>query len=350
QSAAAINHRRPSLFPRRRWSSAVPFATVSSAPTSATWDAPQFPLPLPISLCPRSPAVLRAAAGVRHRRPGPSSRHCRHRGVPGARLEVRKPPCPLPSPLLLSAALNSSSELINAAAEPLCRGPPPSGAPAPTQSPPDDSPRPPQPSRPLRSPQGPAERPRPSSPASPPPRGQAPPSLLAVGKAKAGHPTPAVHPRSDDPDSISPGPILAVRRRSNDPGPLPPHPAPLCLLAPPVSPPAPALPAGPACQPARARSACWPRLSACPRLRCPPGPACQPLRPPRARAPARGSNPARWSEIRRLLEPDTPSPARFLKETPGFLKFKPAVPGFLQLGPRTFYLIQNKYLEYIFNP
>jgi hypothetical protein len=268
-------------------------ATVSFASTSATRDAPQFPLPLPISLCPRSPAVLRAAAEVRHRRPGPSSRHYRHRGVPGVRLEVRNLPCPLPSSLLLSAALNSSSELINAAAESLRREPPPSGAPAPTQSPPDDSPRPPQPSRPLRSPQRPAERPRPSSPASSPPRRRAPPPLLAVGKAKAGHPTPVVHPRSGGPDSISPGPILVVRRRSNGPGPLPSHPAP-------------ALPAGPACQPARARAARWPRLSARPRPRCPPGPACQlaaprcppgpacqPLRLPRARAPARGSNPAR---------------------------------------------------------
>ncbi|PWZ10020.1 hypothetical protein Zm00014a_016512, partial [Zea mays] len=84
-----LNRRRPSSFPRRRWSSAVLFATVSSAPTSATRDTLQFPLPLSISLCPRSPAALRAAAEVRHRRPGPSSRHCRHRGVPGARLEVR---------------------------------------------------------------------------------------------------------------------------------------------------------------------------------------------------------------------------------------------------------------------
>jgi hypothetical protein len=67
----------------------VSVATVSFAPASATWDAPQFPLPLPISLCPRSPAVLRAAAEVRHRCPGPPSRHCRHRGVPGARLEVK---------------------------------------------------------------------------------------------------------------------------------------------------------------------------------------------------------------------------------------------------------------------
>ena len=45
QSAAAINHRRPSPFPRRRWSSAVPSTTVSFASTSATRDAPQFPLP-----------------------------------------------------------------------------------------------------------------------------------------------------------------------------------------------------------------------------------------------------------------------------------------------------------------
>ncbi|PWZ11547.1 hypothetical protein Zm00014a_040191, partial [Zea mays] len=79
----------PSSFPGRRWSSAVSVATVSFAPASATRDAPQFPLPLPISLCPRSPAIPRAAAEVRHRRPGPPSRHCRRRGVPGARLEVK---------------------------------------------------------------------------------------------------------------------------------------------------------------------------------------------------------------------------------------------------------------------
>jgi hypothetical protein len=258
----------------------VPVATVSFASTSATRDAPQFPLPLPISLCPRSPAVLRAAAEVCHRRPGPPSRHCHRQGVPGARLEVKNLSRPLQTRVLPSATFDSSPELFYAAAEPPSREPPPSGVPAPTQPPPGDSPCPPQPSRPLRSPQRPAERPRPSSPASPPPRGRAPPPLLAVGKAQAGHPIPAVHPRSGGPDSISPGPILAVRRRSNGPGrfPTPRLPA---NWAPPVSqPPAPALPASPA----------WPRLSARPRSRCPPGPACQPLRPPRARTPARGSN------------------------------------------------------------
>jgi hypothetical protein len=187
---------------------------------------------------------------------------------------------------LPSAALNSSPESFNDAAEPLRREPPPSGVPAPTQPPPGDSPCPPQPSRPLRSPQRPAKRPRPSSPASPPPRGRAPPPQLAVGKAQAGHPIPAVRPRSGGPVLIRPKPILAVRRRSSGPGPLPPHPASLPLgrayqpvharaavWAPPVSPPAPALPFGP-----RLSAAC---------SRCPPGPACQPLRPPRARAPAR---------------------------------------------------------------
>ncbi|PWZ34393.1 hypothetical protein Zm00014a_031796, partial [Zea mays] len=89
QSAAAITSAVPSSVPRRRWSSAAPLAPVSSAPTSATRNAPQFSLPLPISLCPRSPAVPRAAAEVPRRRPGPPSRHCRRRGVPGARLEVR---------------------------------------------------------------------------------------------------------------------------------------------------------------------------------------------------------------------------------------------------------------------
>jgi hypothetical protein len=252
----------------------VPLATVSSAPTSAIRNAPQFPLPLPISLCPRSPAVLRAAAEVRHRRPGPPLRHRRHRGVPGTRFEIRNLSRPLSTFVLLSAAFDSSPELFNAAAEPLCRRPPPSGAPAPTQTPPEDSPRPPQLPRLLRSPQRPAERPRPSSPASPPPRGRAPPPQLAVGEARAGHPIPAVRPRSGGPVLIRPSPILAVRRRSNGPGPLPPHPAlpagprlsaclrSRCPLAPPVSPSAPRCPPGPACQPVRPVLPAGPRLSA----------------------------------------------------------------------------------------
>jgi hypothetical protein len=207
----------------------VPFALVSSAPTSATRDTPQFPLPLPISLCPRSPAVPRAAAEVHHRRPEPPSRHCRHRGVPGTRLEVKNLSRPLQTRVLPSATFDSSPELFYATAEPLRREPPPSGVPAPTQPPPGDSPCPPQPSRPLRSPQRPAERPRPSSPASPPPRGRASPPQLAVGEAKAGHPIPAVRPRSGGPVLIRSSPILAVRRRSSGPGPLPPHPASLSV-------------------------------------------------------------------------------------------------------------------------
>jgi hypothetical protein len=122
----------PSPSPRRCWSPAVPFATVSSASTSATRDTPQFPLSLPNFLCPRSLAVLCAVAEVRHRRLGLPSRLRRRRGVPGVRLEVRNLPCPLPSPLLHSVALNSSPESFSATAEPLRRGPPPSGAPAPT--------------------------------------------------------------------------------------------------------------------------------------------------------------------------------------------------------------------------
>jgi hypothetical protein len=166
-----------------------------------------------------------------------------------------------------------------AAAEPLRREPPPSGASAPTQTPPKDSPCPPQPSRPLRSPQRPAKRPRPSSPASLPPRGRAPPPQLAVEEAQAGHPIPAVRPRSGGPVLIRPKPILAVRWRSSGPGPLPPHPASLPVGSrlstarsrlsarlraraarpvPPVSPPACSrCPPGPACQPARARAAVW---------------------------------------------------------------------------------------------
>jgi hypothetical protein len=101
QSAAAINRRRPSPFLRRRWSPAVPSATVSFAPTSATRDTPRFPLSLPEFLCPRSPAVRCAAAEVRHRRLGLPPRLRRNRGVPGVRLEVRN--LPPPSPFLFIA-------------------------------------------------------------------------------------------------------------------------------------------------------------------------------------------------------------------------------------------------------
>jgi hypothetical protein len=257
----------------------VPVATVSSASTSATRDAPQFPLPLPISLCPRSPAVPRAAAEVRHRRPGPPSRHCRHRGVPGARLEVKNLSCPLQTRVLPSTALNSSPELFYAAAEPLRCEPPPSGVPAPTQPPPGDSPCLPQPSRPLRSPQRPAERPRPSSPASPPPWGRAPPPQLVVGEAKAAHPIPAVRPRSGGPVLIRPSLIPAVRRRSSGPGPLPPHPASLPVGSRLSARPCPRCRLGPACQP-RARAA------------RPAPPVSRPGRRALARPPA-GSNPGR---------------------------------------------------------
>jgi hypothetical protein len=238
----------------------VPSATVSFASTSATRDTPQFLLPLSNFPGLRSLAVLRAAAEVRHRRPGPSSRHCRHRGVPGVRLGVRNLLCPLPSPLWLSAALDCSPESLSAAAEPLRRGPPPLRCPCPDLAPPEDSPRLPQPPRPSRSPQRPAGPPRPSSPASSPPRGRAPPPLLAVGEDKAGHPIPAVHPRSGGPVSINPGPILAVRLESDGPGPLPPHPA--------------SLPFGPRLSAARARSARLAPPVSRPRPLCPPGPAC----------------------------------------------------------------------------
>jgi hypothetical protein len=119
----------PSPFPCRRRSPAVPSATVSFASTSATRDTPQFLLSLPDFLCPRSPAILRAAVVVRHRRLEPSPRLRRHREVPRVRLEVRNLPCPLPSPPSLPTALNSSSESVGAAAEPFRRGPPPSCAP-----------------------------------------------------------------------------------------------------------------------------------------------------------------------------------------------------------------------------
>jgi hypothetical protein len=119
----------PSPFPRRRRSPAMPSATVSFASTSATRDMLQFLLSLPDFLCPRLPAILRAAAVVRRRRLEPSSRLRRHREVSGVRLEVRNLPCPLLFPPMLPVVLNFSSESVGTAAEPSRRGPPPSGAP-----------------------------------------------------------------------------------------------------------------------------------------------------------------------------------------------------------------------------
>jgi hypothetical protein len=151
--------------------------------------APISPLPPRIPL-PALTVVLYAAAEVRHRRLGLPPHLRRQRGVPRVRLEVRNLSRPLPTFLLPPVAFNCSPEFFSATVEPLRRGPPPSGAPAPTQSPPEGSPRPPQPPRPPRSPQGPAEPPRPSSPASSPPRGRAPPPLLAVGEDRSWPPNP----------------------------------------------------------------------------------------------------------------------------------------------------------------
>jgi hypothetical protein len=67
QRGAAVARRRPEPVSRRRRSPTVPSATVSFASTSATRDTLQFLLSLPDFLCPRSPAVLRTAAVVRHR-------------------------------------------------------------------------------------------------------------------------------------------------------------------------------------------------------------------------------------------------------------------------------------------
>jgi hypothetical protein len=82
---------------------------------------------------------------------------------------------------------------------------------------------------------------------------------------EASRPIPVVHLRSDGSISNSPSPILAAYRRSDGPGPLPPHPAPALPAGPACQPPAPALPAGPACQP--------------PTPALPAGPACQPSAP-----------------------------------------------------------------------
>jgi hypothetical protein len=74
-------------------------------------------------------------------------------------------------------------------------------------------------------------------------------------RTEAGHPIPAVHPRSGGPDLNSPSPILAAYRRSNDLGPLPLHPAPALPAGPACQSPAPALPARPRLSVARARAA-----------------------------------------------------------------------------------------------
>jgi hypothetical protein len=156
----------------------VPSATASFASTSATRDMPQFLLSLPDFLYPRSPAVLRAAVVVRHRRPEPSPRLRRHREVPGVRLEVRNLLCPLPSPPSLPAALNSSSESVGAAAEPFRPGSPPPvplSQPSPASKFPTPSPISQTTSVALR----PAEPPRPCLRRAPPPRVRPPPPLLA---------------------------------------------------------------------------------------------------------------------------------------------------------------------------
>jgi hypothetical protein len=238
----------------------VSVATVSFAPASATRDAPQLPLPLPISLCPRSPAVPRAAAEVRHRRPEPPSRHCRRRGVPGARLEVKNLSRPYrPVYCLLLRLIPRRSRVT-----------PPPSRPAvnrPLRCPCPD----PDPTRglPVPSPTFPATQVAPETRQTPAP--------LVSGELSAAG-TSAAAPAS--------------RRRS--PGPLPPHPV--------------SLPFGPrlsACP--RARSARRPRLSARPRALCPPAPpvslpaprTARPVPPvsrPGRRALARppaGSNPGR---------------------------------------------------------
>ena len=227
------------------------------------------------------PALTRRSPCSRHRRPGSPSRLRRRRGVPGARLEVTdlsRPYRPLFCSLLRLTARRSgetpppSRPAVNR---------PPSGASAPTQTLPENSPRSPRPPRPLGWPQSPASRPCPSSPASPPPRGRAPPPQLAVGEAQAGHPIPTVHPRSGGLVLIWPSPILAVRRRSSGPGPLPPHPVSLPF--------GPSLSARP-----RARSARPAPLASRPRARAvrPAPPVSRSRRRALARPPA-GSNPGR---------------------------------------------------------
>ncbi|PWZ32077.1 hypothetical protein Zm00014a_029927, partial [Zea mays] len=247
------------------------------------------------------PALTRLPPCSRHRRPGSSSRLRRRRGVPGARLEVRDLSRPY-RPLFCSLprVIPRRSKVTPPPSRSAANRPPPVPLPRPRphQRIPRALPNLPGHSDRPKDPQGPRA---PRLRRAPPPRGRAPPPLLAVGETQAAHPIPAVHPRSGGPDSTRPDLILAVRRRSSGPGPLPPHPVSL-----PVGP---RLSARPRARSARrprlsarprARSARRPRLSARPRARCPPGPACQPLTPPRARAPAAGSNPGRRSEIQRL--------------------------------------------------
>ncbi|PWZ10022.1 hypothetical protein Zm00014a_016514, partial [Zea mays] len=172
QSAAATNPRRPELVSRpplelRRVRCHGELRPGVRNPGRAPI------LPLPISLCPRSPAVPRAAAEVCHRRPGPPSRHSRRRGVPGARLEVRNLSRPY-RPLFCSLprVIPRRSRVI----------PPPSRS-AVNRPPPVPLPRPrPHQRTPHALPNlgrsgrlGAPPNARPSSPASSPPRGRAPP-------------------------------------------------------------------------------------------------------------------------------------------------------------------------------
>ncbi|PWZ34496.1 hypothetical protein Zm00014a_039051 [Zea mays] len=101
------------------------------------------------------------------------------------------------------------------------------------------------------------------------------PSQIGRPRFNSAKPNPSRSPEIQRPRPASPSPRLPA------------------VWAQPVSPPARALSARPSLS-ARPRAlSARPRLSACPRPALPAGPACQPLPPPPARAPARGSNPAR---------------------------------------------------------
>ncbi|PWZ56400.1 hypothetical protein Zm00014a_009943, partial [Zea mays] len=89
QSTAATNPRRPELVSRPPLELRRVRCHGELRPGVRNPGRAPIPSSPHYFLCPRSPAVPRAAAEVPHRRPGPPSRHSRRRGVPGARLEVR---------------------------------------------------------------------------------------------------------------------------------------------------------------------------------------------------------------------------------------------------------------------